>query len=381
MDIFEISFYKDFECLAGSCPQTCCHGWVIPLTEEDEERFRTEKGLQGLSLSLLKSGKNPPVLNGLLGTCPYHSHDGLCRLQLKHGHSFIPEACRDYPRFFRNYGPFEERLIDLSCVRGAELFLDNIGNLGFSLHKGEPESGRCTTNDDLFLLYSLKSLRHSMISPLQEASSQKELEASLRKGLDYSIHVEEAFINGNDSFLADNPFEDFSPVPSIDGKETADGARLFPAPLSSLKELIRSGLDSPLLFHANPALSRLLHLFGRAEKKELKTDAGWQATAGAFLSEHAELIPKYSAYFSYYLLGYFLSSFEDYSFRINYGAGLLHLNMLLLFDILHEKHARSLSKKEQAIIIACYNKKAYFNENVRKKLREFARQTLTYPRS
>ena len=45
-----ISFYKQFECLATKCPNTCCRGWRISIDNETRERYEKEEGAEGFRL-------------------------------------------------------------------------------------------------------------------------------------------------------------------------------------------------------------------------------------------------------------------------------------------------------------------------------------------
>ena len=51
MQITRPAFYKEFSCIAGSCPDTCCAGWQIMIDEKSLQKYRRFKGpFQNLSL-------------------------------------------------------------------------------------------------------------------------------------------------------------------------------------------------------------------------------------------------------------------------------------------------------------------------------------------
>ncbi|MCR4657379.1 MAG: flagellin lysine-N-methylase, partial [Lachnospiraceae bacterium] len=366
MEIREISFYRKFKCLAGDCPKTCCHGWVIPLSDDDLSRFFAEKGVLGLSLYLSESGSEPSVFNRFSGTCRFRTKKGLCSLQLKKGHAFIPEVCRDYPRFFRNYRLFEERLIDLSCIEGAKLFLDDPDRLSFDVYDGEAESGACITNDDAGFLKELEASRKEMLYVLKKTVSFSGLSRVLNAGLCYMDEAEKSFLEGRTDFFDRMSFETF--LGQFDGFPLK--TTVFPIDPLFFKGFIRSGLLSPALFYTSPDLYGLVKLYLVTEKRELKRPEDWYCLTENYFLENPEQSVKYSAYFSYYILGYYLRSYEDYSFRKNYAMGLLHLNMILLFDMLYKRKHGSLDREAQAMIISSYNKKAFYNEGVKKKMYE-----------
>ena len=37
MQITKPTFYKEFSCIAGACPDTCCAGWQIMIDEKPPE--------------------------------------------------------------------------------------------------------------------------------------------------------------------------------------------------------------------------------------------------------------------------------------------------------------------------------------------------------
>ena len=38
------SFYKDFKCIAGACPDSCCQGWEVDADEKSLEYYKTLSG-------------------------------------------------------------------------------------------------------------------------------------------------------------------------------------------------------------------------------------------------------------------------------------------------------------------------------------------------
>ena len=169
MKIHKIEWFDEFRCAGGSCPQTCCKGWLIPLDEDDLARYSHEKGRLGLSLLAATAGFTRTRINLFSGECRYHTREGLCSLQLKKGHDFIPWACRSFPRFYRNYGEFEERYLDLSCIEAAKVFIRNADKLRIFKEEGVPETKPCTTNDDREYLETLLNIRRDIIEVMTGA--------------------------------------------------------------------------------------------------------------------------------------------------------------------------------------------------------------------
>ena len=331
---------------------------MIPVTDEDYDRFLLDEGLLGkrLVLALKTASGDQRVLNYSCGTCRFHTRKGLCSVQLKKGHDFIPQVCRDYPRFYRNYRAFEERLIDLSCEEGARLLIDTDA-LSFTVYEGEADSLPCCTNDDLGFLEALCRTRGSVIDALWSVSSYEELSNELNRLLTYLRICEQRFVAGETDFLSTNPYDTFQ----YNGPVTKE---LFPFDAETYDQLLSREFKGLPLWRTNPTLSRLCKLYFRSYQKKLTHPQAWEQIYVRFAENFPEEYSFFVTYYSYYLYGYFLRSFEDYSFYKNAALGVLHLNMILLFSVLSADNGGELTKEQKASILSSYTKKAFYNEEL-----------------
>nr|MCR4922847.1 flagellin lysine-N-methylase [Lachnospiraceae bacterium] len=362
LKIREISFYSQFKCLAGECPKNCCRGWMIPLTGKDIERYKREKGLKGLLLrfAMSKDKKRGIVrFNKSCLKCVFHNKEGLCRLQLSKGHEYIPEVCRNYPRFLRNYGLFEERYIDLSCIEGAKLFLDNMRDLHFREYEACEESTLSVTNDDREYLKDLFYSREKVIGLIESSADYHELSQNMDRIFSYAEAAEKAFVKGETDFLRKNDPVDFDVLNII---------CFFPFNMSCMERIMHEELFDETVKNRDPFLYKLGRLYEDEFKKTRASDIKWDRAAGDFIKKHGELFLKYKYYYIYYLYEYYLRSYEDYSFIRNAFMGMIHLNCIFMFDLLCEKQIGALTSELQADIISSYNKKAFFSNNLSKKM-------------
>lgn len=361
MDIYEISFYNKFKCLMGKCRETCCHGWLIPITEEDLDRFRKTKGLYKLRLLTAISDREIRCFNKGSRTCTFHTKEGLCSLQLRYGHDFIPEACRMFPRFYRNYGPFEEHFLDLSCIGAASLFLNHSRELTLTKTTGSPLSGMCTTNDDTGLLRELTGLRNALIERLNSVTSFDRLEVTIGYMYEQATQLQKAFLNTG------YPTRDPSSVIS-DHKllsEELDSSKhkwLFPAASNILSDIMSTSFYNIHLKQTNPTLFALCRLYKDTFRHIMQSNDEWNKMWRDFMEKHPDSAHLFAAYMSYYLYLYYLRSYEDYSFIKNATIGIIHLNMLFMFSVLYERKHDSFTADDMSNIIAVYNRRAYFNE-------------------
>ena len=72
----------------------------------------------------------------------------------------------------------------------------------------------------------------------------------------------------------------------------------------------------------------------------------------------------YADIYGYYLIQYFLEGYEDYSFRRHAGLGIVHVNMLLLLEILYEKEYGEPGEDVRAKLLSAYVRRAYYNSGV-----------------
>ncbi len=353
MKIYEIDWFKDFKCLEGRCPQSCCRGWVIPLSDRDCERFAQEKGMVGAALFFAMGGRTRAKFNADSGNCLFHGRDGLCILQKKKGHEFIPWTCQSFPRFYRNYGDFEERCLNLSCIGAAELFVKNRGNLAVSEKEDDPVTRECATNDDKEYLDFLLRQRKEMTDVLAAGLTGKTADALFL----YAVKCQDMFAQNEEAAISELSFKAFY-------DELPDKEEYISYPLSPevLEAFLGSSLCHPKLRRVNP---KLYGMFSKA-KKYIKrcgtTQKQWREKVTDFLDREKLANEVAGCYLSYYLYQYYLRAYETYSFRRQVALGLCHLNMVIL--LLMAREAGEASSELIADTIAAYNRRAYFNDDI-----------------
>ena len=118
-------YYDAFRCLAGSCPDSCCHEWAVAVDPTAEALYRSMPGDLGDALRrFLKEEDGDTVLSLREdGRCPMWRDDGLCRIQAEQGEEALCDTCRNFPRLTHDYGDFLERDLELSCPEAARLIL------------------------------------------------------------------------------------------------------------------------------------------------------------------------------------------------------------------------------------------------------------------
>ena len=119
------SYYETFSCIAGSCPDSCCHEWDVQVDAASAARWRSMEGDLGDALrASLYDEDGETYLRNENGRCPMWRTDGLCRIQAEQGHDALCQVCQQFPRLRHDYGNFVELGLELSCPEAARLILE-----------------------------------------------------------------------------------------------------------------------------------------------------------------------------------------------------------------------------------------------------------------
>lgn len=118
-----------------------------------------------------------PQIRKRLGSCPYHTGEGLCGLQQEGRTDLMPRVCREYPRRTISYEAFAEIALELACPEVARLFLEEKEPLSMlPWQKEEREILWKIGNEDLPFLEFLQELRQTMVD---EAQTQERFDVAL----------------------------------------------------------------------------------------------------------------------------------------------------------------------------------------------------------
>lgn len=117
-------YYKDFQCVGGDCPDTCCRDWAVVLDEETAAFYRSADGALGADIRAAMGeidGETCLQLSG--GKCPMLNTQGLCRIQLRYGAEGLCRSCDLHPRFAEEYGALREWSLSMACPEAVRLLL------------------------------------------------------------------------------------------------------------------------------------------------------------------------------------------------------------------------------------------------------------------
>ena len=120
------SYYSQFHCIGGSCPDSCCIGWEVDIDEETYNYYKSLKGPFGdrLRAHIKEDGTDRyfPLCEG--GRCPFLNQENLCDIITQLGEESLAQVCMEYPRYFLEKGDYEQIDLSLSCMELGRIFFE-----------------------------------------------------------------------------------------------------------------------------------------------------------------------------------------------------------------------------------------------------------------
>lgn len=124
MNLVTPKFYKDFKCIAGECPDSCCQGWEVDADDDSMAYYNTISGeIKNRIDSVLDKDEFGNTIFRLTKNkrCPFLNNENLCDMHIAIGGEHTPYTCRTFPRFINNYGGTREMGISFSCPVASEM--------------------------------------------------------------------------------------------------------------------------------------------------------------------------------------------------------------------------------------------------------------------
>lgn len=158
MKIVKPTFYKNFKCIAGDCPDSCCQGWEVDADSDSLEYYETLDNSLEIKKridSVLSKDEFDNTIFTLAPKkrCPFLNDENLCDMHITIGGEHTPYTCRTFPRFIYDFGGTREIGISFSCPVASDMMY-NTESFDFET---EVNSDLPTLNDidaeKYFLLY------------------------------------------------------------------------------------------------------------------------------------------------------------------------------------------------------------------------------------
>lgn len=159
------NYYKEFSCIAGSCPDTCCAGWQIVIDNKTLKKYQHFKGPFHNRLHNDIDWKEH-VFRQYNRRCAFLNEENLCDIYTEADPKMLCDTCRNYPRHIEEFEGLREISLSLSCPEAARILLSQKEKVHFVII--EKEAAEETYDDfDYFLFTALMDTRDLLIKIIQ----------------------------------------------------------------------------------------------------------------------------------------------------------------------------------------------------------------------
>lgn len=115
---YKINYFDSFECIGGSCENTCCRGWNISIDQSTYEFYLKQEGEFGkfLGKNVEQMGERYFIKMTEESLCPFLDENKLCRIYREYGPEHQAVICQNFPRNRRSEGcDTTFYMLSLSC--------------------------------------------------------------------------------------------------------------------------------------------------------------------------------------------------------------------------------------------------------------------------
>ncbi|MGN0522007.1 MAG: flagellin lysine-N-methylase, partial [Eubacterium sp.] len=130
-----LSFYKDFNCIAGACPDSCCQGWEVDVDADSLNYYKNITGeIKARIDSVLDKDEFKNTIFRLADKkrCPFLNNENLCDMHIAIGGEHTPYTCRMFPRFINDFGSVREMGVSFSCPVASDMMYNLKEPMSFS---------------------------------------------------------------------------------------------------------------------------------------------------------------------------------------------------------------------------------------------------------
>lgn len=198
MKIVKPTFYKNFKCIAGDCPDSCCQGWEVDADSDSLKYYKTLDNSLEIKKSIDSVLSKDEFDNTIFTLapkkrCPFLNDENLCDMHIAIGGEHTPYTCRTFPRFIYDFGATREIGISFSCPVASDMMY-NTESFDFET---EVNSDLPTLNDidaeKYFLLYKGRAEAYKIAK-----DKNKSIRERLNDLLDLGVFLQEKLFPYNE---------------------------------------------------------------------------------------------------------------------------------------------------------------------------------------
>lgn len=180
------TYYKEFQCVADKCPDTCCAGWGIVIDDKTMKQYQ-ELPEKDLNYVFRHIDTEEGMYKRCKGRCSFLNDNNLCDLITNLGEEHLCKTCARYPRHFEEYGNLVEAALSLSCPVAARMILDRPESDRLLVKENDKKSPHDKEVDKL-LLAGLLDIRRYLFGIIKRRN--RSLQTRMQEMLDFAKHIQ-----------------------------------------------------------------------------------------------------------------------------------------------------------------------------------------------
>lgn len=134
INIFKVSSYDKFKCIADKCKFTCCVGWDINIDTNTYDKWTkvntdSEYLLSNVKLNKCENKDMYFINKENHESCPFLDKQGLCYVVKNHGEEYLSSTCHMFPRIENVFDNRKELSLSCSCPEVVEIISNMDGKI------------------------------------------------------------------------------------------------------------------------------------------------------------------------------------------------------------------------------------------------------------
>ena len=345
-------YYKNFQCIASACTDSCCKDWEIDIDEDTLQCYQKVAGDFGQRLkeNIFVPKEDDEELPHFIQTdrerCPFLNEEGLCDIFINLGEEYLSQICTHHPRYYDWFSDSSERGLGLCCEEAARLILKEKAEVAYEEIEEIEDTQEYedeTAEEDYRLECSLEKMLFKMRDDLfqiihSEKSFREHMNEMYQKCLEYQAEYDQFLYSESDDFSQDYIFTD--------------------------------------KFFEKNYLERLIDFYRTLEINDM-TWWTWLGDLKENINQILKMQEEFDTYYSdkqkeyenllqYFIFRYFMKAREDDDLIGKIYFSIVSVGMIYLSDIYFYIQNKELSERAQINICKLYSKEIEYDEdNVR----------------
>ena len=205
-------YYKEFQCIAGDCEDTCCAGWQIVADEASLSKYRQVKGPFRKRMMKSVDWGQKTFRQDKETRCAFLNENNLCDMYTALGRDSLCRTCRLYPRHIEEFEDVREITLSVSCPEVARILMNRKEPAKFISKEEHGEEEYDYEEFDPFLYSQLVDAREVLLKIAQN----RDLPLDVRIGLIYGVaHDMQIRVDREELFSCAQVLEKYQKEPAV----------------------------------------------------------------------------------------------------------------------------------------------------------------------